>query len=176
MGDPCAGPGRSIRPAKKFALCIYHSGFQCWNRSRVAPTFNSPRNSPRCDRRNRAWTPENPTTSAGAGYLNAAPPRLSISHCFRFCFYPQHKKIIFFLCWGSFLHVQRSPSRLTPRCSNAHIHVSCRFGVERRSALFVALFFENSRLAHPTAVNCRGRSYVPRTTAAVLTYRKCLAT
>ena len=64
LGDPCAGPGRSIRPAKKFALCIYHSGFQRWNRSRGAPTFNSPRNSPRCDHRNRAWTPENPTTSA----------------------------------------------------------------------------------------------------------------
>ena len=30
---------------------------------------------PRSGRRNRAWTPENPTTSAGAGYLNAAPPR-----------------------------------------------------------------------------------------------------
>ena len=30
---------------------------------------------PRSDHRNRAWTPENPTTSAGTGYLNAAPPR-----------------------------------------------------------------------------------------------------
>ena len=45
VGDPRAGPGRSIRPAKKFALSTYHSGFQCWNRSRGRPGRNSPRNT-----------------------------------------------------------------------------------------------------------------------------------
>ena len=45
LGDPCAGPGRSIRPAKKFVLSMIPTGFQRWNRSRVAPTFNSPPNS-----------------------------------------------------------------------------------------------------------------------------------